>query len=277
VSASDYEINDTARCDVASIETRVPFDLLTTRTRKTVERLGITTLRELACITEHDVLMQRNSGNKTVAELRGVLAGHGLSFASKHVRPEPRVRSIFEDESRGSPIYGFKQIAAHLGIPPKELKLYAAARTDPAPVYRSSIHGTLGFTTELDAWLQRKISSDDAMFAHRRHLQAKLLVYVITYEISDRFKVGFTNDLAKRISSIESHCGYPIRVIATIPGGPDLEACIHERLHEFRRFGEWFEACEESLERVRTVVRNGGGTINEADSMVQKHLGAVVA
>jgi DNA-directed RNA polymerase subunit alpha len=54
---------------------------LSTRSRKCMDRLGVSTMSELTRLTEEDLLAAPNFGRTSVAEIKTKLAAHGLSLA----------------------------------------------------------------------------------------------------------------------------------------------------------------------------------------------------
>jgi hypothetical protein len=47
-------------------------------------------------------------------------------------------------------------------------------------------------------------------------------------------KIGATDDVARRLGQLEAHYGRPLALLATLPGGRDEEAEIHERFAHLR-------------------------------------------
>lgn len=56
----------------------------------------------------------------------------------------------------------------------------------------------------------------------------------------DRIKIGTSNHTLRRFKEISSHCPVPNQIIGTIPGGPILEARLHEQFNESAMRDEWF-------------------------------------
>lgn len=66
-------------------------------------------------------------------------------------------------------------------------------------------------------------------------------VYIIEAVGSGRCKIGVTNDVPTRIKGLQTGSPFPLRVLAVIEGGEDLEKFIHKQFAKFRKHGEWFE------------------------------------
>jgi len=66
---------------------------------------------------------------------------------------------------------------------------------------------------------------------------------------SGTIKIGTTDNVDVRIRALESRYGKPAALLATMPGGPDDEAAIHERFAHLR-FGrtEQFRPAAELME-----------------------------
>jgi hypothetical protein len=63
----------------------------------------------------------------------------------------------------------------------------------------------------------------------------------------DEVKIGFTNDLAKRLTNLRTATTEPMEVILTIPGTLKLEGYFHEKFADLRIEREWFHASEPLL------------------------------
>lgn len=70
----------------------------------------------------------------------------------------------------------------------------------------------------------------------QREREPVLAAQVVYYmRISDRVKIGYTSDLKRRTMEIT-----PEEVVATEPGGYDIEQRRHLQFARFRTRGEWF-------------------------------------
>jgi hypothetical protein len=77
-----------------------------------------------------------------------------------------------------------------------------------------------------------------------KNVNVRGITYLI--EVEGRFvKIGYTNSdsAATRLANLQTACPFEYRMIAEIPGGKELERCLHDLFAEFRRSGEWFEIC----------------------------------
>lgn len=53
-------------------------------------------------------------------------------------------------------------------------------------------------------------------------------------------KIGYTNNLTKRLDQLKTGCPYPLVVAATIPGDYETEHKLHRQFAHLRHNGEWF-------------------------------------
>lgn len=58
-------------------------------------------------------------------------------------------------------------------------------------------------------------------------------------------KIGFTDNLQKRVSAIISSVPVPVEFVGHMPGGREVELHLHSRFSEYRFSGEWFRETEE--------------------------------
>lgn len=71
------------------------------------------------------------------------------------------------------------------------------------------------------------------------------VVYLVECGPGGPIKIGFTDDAYRRLSKAQSDSPYELRLLATMPGGPELEAELHARFGEYRIRGEWFWPAQE--------------------------------
>jgi hypothetical protein len=64
--------------------------------------------------------------------------------------------------------------------------------------------------------------------------------YVYFLRMGRAVKIGFTRDVRKRMSAIQSSCPAPTEVLKVIPGVVNTERYFHEHFAEYRLSGEWF-------------------------------------
>lgn len=54
-------------------------------------------------------------------------------------------------------------------------------------------------------------------------------------------KIGFTqSDVARRLAGLQTGCPHPMKLLASVPGGPSDERGLHAKLRRHRVSGEWF-------------------------------------
>jgi hypothetical protein len=67
------------------------------------------------------------------------------------------------------------------------------------------------------------------------------IIYFIKSEKTHEIKIGFTVQLEKRLSSLQTAHPSKLQLLATIPGTYEYEKSLHQRFANFRLNGEWFE------------------------------------
>ena len=65
-------------------------------------------------------------------------------------------------------------------------------------------------------------------------------VYFLQQDKGDPIKIGKAQNIEKRFSDIQNMLPVRLRVLATIPGGFELEGQLHKRFAASRLHGEWF-------------------------------------
>lgn len=85
---------------------------------------------------------------------------------------------------------------------------------------------------------QRRLRSRD------RDVEARVTCYFIGGE-DGPVKIGFTDNLPKRLKALQSHSPVPLQVLAVTGGGIFAEMEYHERFAQHRLHGEWFERTPE--------------------------------
>lgn len=73
-------------------------------------------------------------------------------------------------------------------------------------------------------------------------------VYVIEAVGTNRYKIGYTNNIARRLSCIQTGCPVPISVVTVLPMDQSAETWLHRRFDEYRVCGEWFELPESAIQ-----------------------------
>lgn len=57
----------------------------------------------------------------------------------------------------------------------------------------------------------------------------------------NRVKIGFTNDIKRRLDQLRVTSPSELKVLLTLPGDMQTEAAYHERFSKYRLHGEWFK------------------------------------
>lgn len=79
-------------------------------------------------------------------------------------------------------------------------------------------------------------------------------VYFITD--GEAIKIGKANNPKSRLSGLQTSHYKPLRVLATMPGGEELERELHRAFDAFRIRGEWFKDCRE----IRAFIKRNADT-----------------
>ena len=70
-------------------------------------------------------------------------------------------------------------------------------------------------------------------------------------------KIGWTSSLSARLSHFRNNTSDAICLLASVPGGPELEEYLHSKFQHLRVRGEWFEPAEELLTFADELRRRG--------------------
>lgn len=78
-------------------------------------------------------------------------------------------------------------------------------------------------------------------------------IYFIQGECGGPIKIGYTTDLVKRLSSLQT--GYPDRLelLLAFPGNRKHEKALHDKFEEYRLNGEWFRPAPKVLEKIKEL------------------------
>jgi Meiotically up-regulated gene 113 len=68
-------------------------------------------------------------------------------------------------------------------------------------------------------------------------------VYFVEAVGTDMIKIGYAMNIDTRMRSLLTASAVPLRLVATLRGGPILEGRLHIQLAEHRAHGEWFHRC----------------------------------
>lgn len=85
--------------------------------------------------------------------------------------------------------------------------------------------------------------------AQRRiNINQTALVYFVLCDCPTGFiKIGMAADPEERVINMQTSCPYPLRVLATMPGGMAAEREMHERFADACVGGEWFRPVPDLL------------------------------
>jgi hypothetical protein len=68
------------------------------------------------------------------------------------------------------------------------------------------------------------------------------------------FKIGYSDDVPRRLSQLRTGCAESLDLLAVIPGPMRLEKQLHELLRDYRAQGEWFRYNGKARAFVRVII-----------------------
>lgn len=77
--------------------------------------------------------------------------------------------------------------------------------------------------------------------------------YICFIKSAGLVKIGFSTDVANRLSNLRVGCPVDANLVAAIPGTEDTESYFHKTFAKLREKGEWFRL-EGVLERMLSVM-----------------------
>jgi hypothetical protein len=87
------------------------------------------------------------------------------------------------------------------------------------------------------------------------------VVYFIRAETTGLIKIGWTTDLAQRLSNLEGGSPDRLTLLSTASGGSDLEGHLHEHFADERVHAEWFVPSNRLLDFISRVEHYGDAFI----------------
>lgn len=81
-------------------------------------------------------------------------------------------------------------------------------------------------------------------------------VYFVQDTRSGAVKVGFSTNVAKRVSGLRTSCPFPLRFLGSIPGGKERERELHAMFSCYfnRLCGEWYEHSDEMMASISAQI-----------------------
>ena len=76
------------------------------------------------------------------------------------------------------------------------------------------------------------------------------MIYFI--KLNDFVKIGFSDDVSKRVAQLQTSSPYNLDVLCIIEGDYDKEKELHELFKQYSARGEWFYLSEEILEYIKS-------------------------
>jgi len=94
------------------------------------------------------------------------------------------------------------------------------------------------------------------------------MIYFIGSEEHPYLKIGYTKDLTRRLTKMQSDSPFTLVVYRTIEGNSILESKIHNRFQHLHKRGEWYKKTEEVL--IETNFEEDGMEILIKDLILNK-------
>ena len=100
----------------------------------------------------------------------------------------------------------------------------------------------------------RRPPTDEEMRAPRARIRrGGSVVYFIRG--TNLIKIGCSDDPEARLKALQIGSPAPLRIVASISGGYELERTLHARFVKYRAHGEWFHAADEILSYLQEIQR----------------------
>ena len=75
-------------------------------------------------------------------------------------------------------------------------------------------------------------------------------VYFIQAGVNGAIKIGYTDNVGKRLKQIQTGNPHKLNLLKVVNGGFDVESSIHKLFSEYRLEGEWFTPSREIMEYI---------------------------
>lgn len=102
-----------------------------------------------------------------------------------------------------------------------------------------------GYPWSAEASLQHKRKAQGAENEYQARLEGRRIYFLTAGPF---VKIGTSVDIRHRMDNLSPGCPYPLRLLASYPGGLEEEARVHQRFSHLRRQGEWFKTSVELLD-----------------------------
>lgn len=90
----------------------------------------------------------------------------------------------------------------------------------------------------------------------------------------DLIKIGFTGDVRSRMFRLQASSPAPVELLATVPGGREIERFLHQMFRENHMHGEWFKPDETMLAMVERFRVDGNRNIERKRAPRRPRFGA---
>lgn len=87
---------------------------------------------------------------------------------------------------------------------------------------------------------ERREREQEALRDIIRQIQANKDPFVYLIEHENKYKIGFSRDINKRMKSFNTSHAIPCKIIGIAPGDLPLEGALHNKFKDYRLNGEWF-------------------------------------
>ena len=81
-----------------------------------------------------------------------------------------------------------------------------------------------------------------------------MAVYFIQNTTTRSIKIGWTDNLPRRLKALQTSCEHELILLCSVSGGRELERSVHRRLASHHIRGEWFRNAPEVVQVVSEMV-----------------------
>lgn len=84
------------------------------------------------------------------------------------------------------------------------------------------------------------------------------MIYFVKAEGTPYVKIGYAEDVFRRMSGMQTDCPHKIRLIRTVEGDYEQEKSFHHLFAAYHFRGEWFEITEDMIEDLDNFIDSYG-------------------
>lgn len=88
-------------------------------------------------------------------------------------------------------------------------------------------------------------------------IKAARQIYFVQLSTVGPIKIGYTQNLERRLEYFKTYSPYAINVLAAASGNKDVEMALHRKFALFRTSGEWFQDVPVIRDEIAAVIAEG--------------------